>query len=44
VVLPDGFVRDSVYFSVVDRDWPGVRARLERLLASYPAFEPPSDW
>lgn len=31
-VLPDGFVRDSVYFSVVDDEWPAVKARLERLL------------
>jgi RimJ/RimL family protein N-acetyltransferase len=27
-----GGVRDSVYFSIVDDEWPGVRARLEGLL------------
>jgi RimJ/RimL family protein N-acetyltransferase len=44
MVLPDGFVRDSVYFSIVDRDWPAVRARLEDRLASYPPFVAPDDW
>ena len=33
LVMDDGFVRDSVMFSVVDREWPAVRARLEGLLA-----------
>jgi RimJ/RimL family protein N-acetyltransferase len=32
MVLPDGFVRDSAYYSVVDLDWPATRARLEALL------------
>jgi RimJ/RimL family protein N-acetyltransferase len=32
MVLPDGFVRDSVYFSVIVREWPAMKARLmERL-------------
>jgi N-acetyltransferase len=43
-ILPDGFVRDSVYFSVVDHDWPDVRAALETRMASYPPFVPPTDW
>lgn len=29
----DGQVRDAVYYSVIDRDWPGIRRRLEALLA-----------
>ena len=29
--LPSGFVRDSVYFSIIDAEWPAVRERLERL-------------
>lgn len=29
----DGSVRDTVYYSIVAEDWPGVRARLEGLLA-----------
>src|SRR5262245_30355839 len=28
MVMPDGALRDSVYFSVVAREWPGVKARL----------------
>jgi len=31
-ILDDDFVRDSVYFSVLDREWPGVKARLEGML------------
>lgn len=30
----DGQVRDAVYYSIIDRDWPGVRRKLEDLLAS----------
>lgn len=31
-VLHDGFVRDSVFFSVIRSEWPQVRARLEARL------------
>jgi RimJ/RimL family protein N-acetyltransferase len=31
-ILPDGCVRDAKYYSVIDRDWPEVRRRLEGLL------------
>ena len=34
MVRPDGSVRDSVYYSILDREWPGVKARLEAMLAS----------
>lgn len=30
-VMPDGFVRDSVYFSVIREEWPLVKARLVTL-------------
>jgi RimJ/RimL family protein N-acetyltransferase len=33
MVMPDGRIRDSVYFSVVDAEWPEVRSRLEGMLA-----------
>ncbi len=33
MVLPDGFVRDTVLYAVTDEDWPRVRAGLERRLA-----------
>ena len=31
--LPDGFVRDTVYFSILAEEWPAVKARLEERLA-----------
>lgn len=34
MILPDGFVRDTVMYSIVDREWPGVRDALERRLAA----------
>ncbi|MBS1871118.1 MAG: GNAT family N-acetyltransferase [Actinobacteria bacterium] len=33
-VLLDGSYRDSAWYSVIDREWPGVRANLERRLAA----------
>ena len=32
MVLADGHIRDSVYFSIIDDDWPEVKAGLERRL------------
>ncbi len=31
-IMPDGYLRDSVYYSILAEEWPGVRARLEGLL------------
>jgi len=33
MILPDGAYRDSVYFSILDREWPVVKTHLEQLLA-----------
>lgn len=33
-ILHDGFIRDSVFFSVLDTEWPTVRMRLESMLAT----------
>jgi N-acetyltransferase len=33
LVLPDGFIRDTVLYSITDDDWPEVKAGLERRLA-----------
>jgi RimJ/RimL family protein N-acetyltransferase len=33
MVMPDGHLRDTVYFSVLAQEWPQVRARLEARLA-----------
>jgi RimJ/RimL family protein N-acetyltransferase len=32
MLLPDGGVRDSAYYSIVDEDWPEVRTNLRRRL------------
>lgn len=32
MVLPSGRIRDSVYFSIIEPEWPAVKARLESLL------------
>jgi RimJ/RimL family protein N-acetyltransferase len=34
VVCSDGRLRDSVYFSIIDSEWPSVKARLEEKLNS----------
>ncbi len=34
MVMPDGPLRHSAYYSVISDEWPGVRARLEASLAS----------
>ena len=31
--LPDGFIRDTVYFSILSDEWPAVKARLEARLS-----------
>ena len=31
-IMPDGAIRDSVYYSILDREWPGVRKKLELIL------------
>lgn len=33
VILPDGHQRSSVFYSILDEEWPAVRGRLESLLA-----------
>ncbi len=32
MVRPDGTVRDSVIYSIIDAEWPQVKARLETLM------------
>jgi N-acetyltransferase len=34
MIMPSGRIRDSVCFSVIAEEWPGVRAKLEARLAS----------
>lgn len=38
MIVQDGFVRDTVYFSITDQDWPRVRdGLLQKLGATHPA-------
>ncbi|WP_409174151.1 GNAT family N-acetyltransferase [Brevibacillus fortis] len=32
MVMPDGYIRDSVYFSILDREWPEAKQKLQLLL------------
>jgi RimJ/RimL family protein N-acetyltransferase len=32
VVMPDGYLRSTVMFSILEEEWPAVKARLERLM------------
>ncbi|GAA2510953.1 GNAT family protein [Pilimelia columellifera] len=32
-ILSDGYIRDSVYYSVIPNEWPAVRDRLDEMLA-----------
>ena len=34
MIMADGHIRDSVYFSIVDTDWPAVKAGLEKRLGA----------
>lgn len=36
MVLPDGRIRDSVFYSILDREWPDVKKRLEEKLGYLP--------
>lgn len=36
MILPDGYVRDTVVYSILDEEWPEVRAALERRLRYAP--------
>jgi RimJ/RimL family protein N-acetyltransferase len=32
MITPEGIIRDSVYYSIIDSEWPAVKARLEGML------------
>lgn len=42
MVLWDGFVRDTVMYSIIAPEWPGVKARLQGLLARRPTGDAPA--
>jgi RimJ/RimL family protein N-acetyltransferase len=37
MIMPDGSLRDSAYFSVIADEWPAVKSGLEAKLARYPS-------
>jgi len=37
MILPDGRYRDSVFFSIVDSEWPEVKKRLEEMMVRSPS-------
>ena len=37
MIMPDGSIRDSAYFSVIAEEWPAVKAGLVASLARYPS-------
>ena len=32
MILPDGHIRDSVFYSILNTEWPGVKKRLEEMM------------
>lgn len=38
-ILPDGYVRGTAYYSVIEEEWSAVRARLESLLETAPRMQ-----
>jgi len=35
MILPDGYIRHSVFYSILDSEWPDVKKNLEDMLAKY---------
>jgi len=42
-ILPDGYIRDSVYFSIVAQEWPHVKEQLTKRLWRADAGSPATD-
>jgi RimJ/RimL family protein N-acetyltransferase len=38
-LVRNGFIRDSVMFSILDNEWPAVKARLEAMMTAYQKAE-----
>ncbi len=32
MILPDGYIRHSIYYSIINSEWPEVKSRLEQML------------
>jgi N-acetyltransferase len=33
MITPDGYLRDSIYYSILDKEWPSIKLRLKEFLA-----------
>ncbi|MCA9961074.1 MAG: GNAT family N-acetyltransferase [Anaerolineales bacterium] len=33
IVMPDGYIRDTIYYSILDKEWPHVKASLRQKLS-----------
>ncbi len=40
ILMPDGTWRDSVYYSIIETEWPAVRTHLERLMKPHHQTRP----
>jgi RimJ/RimL family protein N-acetyltransferase len=40
MILPDGTIRNSVFYSIIDSEWPAVKMRLEALMRQFEEGEP----
>lgn len=36
IILPDGYIRDSIFYSIIDSEWPSVKNDLETMLGYAP--------
>jgi RimJ/RimL family protein N-acetyltransferase len=43
MILPDGRIRHSVFYSILDAEWEGVKKRLEEMLEARPPLAPKAD-
>ncbi len=39
MIMPDGYYRSSVYYSILDNEWPAVKARLKGMLNGFKSKE-----
>lgn len=39
-IADDGYIRDTVYFSIIESEWPAVKTRLETMIAAYSPAAP----
>lgn len=38
MILPDGYIRHSVFYSILDSEWDGVKRNLEEMMKKYRSF------